>query len=107
MAENKVQRHQKLKRIPFVTKNNSTSMKRLLFAMGLMALLVSAELSVAVHGRTLRSITVVEDNVVGGASVSSFGAVSAAAANNLSTRDWFRSLGFRLASGPSRRGPGH
>ncbi|KAL4271332.1 hypothetical protein GQ457_13G009020 [Hibiscus cannabinus] len=79
-------------------------MKRLPFAMGLMAaLLVLTELSLAVDGRTLRSTTVVEDNVVGGASVSSFGA----AANNFSSGDWFRSLGFRLASGPSRRGAGH
>ncbi|GMJ02590.1 hypothetical protein HRI_003928200 [Hibiscus trionum] len=90
-------------------------MKRILFAMVLMALLVSTELAVAVHGRTLRSnTTTVEENVGGGceeqrgASVSSFAVLSSsAAANDSGSRGWFRRLGFRLASGPSRRGPGH
>ncbi|KAE8704147.1 Detected protein of unknown function [Hibiscus syriacus] len=73
-------------------------MKRILFVIALLSLLVSTKLAVAVDGRTLRSGGCVEQR---GASVSS------AAASNTTTRDWFRRLGFRLASGPSRRGPGH
>ncbi|KAE8679904.1 Detected protein of unknown function [Hibiscus syriacus] len=78
-------------------------MKRIIFVMGLLALLVSTELAVAVDGRTLPSKTVAE----GGYEEQRETSVSSSAASNTSTRNWFRSLGFRLASGPSRRGPGH
>lgn len=96
-----------------MTKNSSTSMQRLAFMMGVLALLVSTELAIAVHGRTLRSTTMEESVVVGGCEeqggrvgVSSFGVLSAEN-NSSNSRKSFRSLGFRLASGPSRRGPGH
>ncbi|KAG4214418.1 hypothetical protein ERO13_A01G121600v2 [Gossypium hirsutum] len=92
-----------------MTKNSSASMQRLVFMMGVLALLVSTELVIAVHGRTLRSTTM----VVGGCEeqggrmgVLSFGALSAAN-HSSNSRNSFRSLGFRLASGPSKRGPGH
>ncbi|MBA0844813.1 hypothetical protein Goarm_022813 [Gossypium armourianum] len=92
-----------------MTKNSSASMQRLVLMMGVLALLVSTELAIAVHGRTLRSTTM----VVGGCEeqggrmgVTSFGALSAAN-HSSNSRNSFRSLGFRLASGPSKRGPGH
>ncbi|KAK8313829.1 hypothetical protein V6Z11_D01G136600 [Gossypium hirsutum] len=74
-----------------MTKNSSASMQRLVLMMGVLALLVSTELAIAVHGRTLRSTTM----VVGGCEEQG------------NSRNSFRSLGFRIASGPSKRGPGH
>ncbi|KAL4310453.1 hypothetical protein GQ457_01G010550 [Hibiscus cannabinus] len=82
-------------------------MKPVLFVMGLMALLV------AVHGRILRSTTTLDDKVAGargsqeqrGATV--LPSPSPSPANGSGSRSSLRSLGFRLASGPSRRGPGH
>ncbi|KAK8623409.1 hypothetical protein V6N13_118294 [Hibiscus sabdariffa] len=86
-------------------------MKRVLFVMGLMALLVSSELAVAVHGRNLQSTTTLDDKVAGArGSQEQRGATvlpSPSAANGSGSRSSLRSLGFRLASGPSRRGPGH
>ncbi|XWS25557.1 hypothetical protein CRYUN_Cryun27aG0078300 [Craigia yunnanensis] len=96
-----------------MTKNSTTSyssMKRILFVLGLLALLVSTEFA-AVHGRALRSTTI--DNVVvpgfkGGADNKAVGVPSfAVSANNSRSRNSSRSLAFRLASGPSKRGPGH
>ncbi|XWS21252.1 hypothetical protein CRYUN_Cryun30bG0039600 [Craigia yunnanensis] len=98
-----------------MTKNSSTSylsMKCILFVLGLLALLVSTEFA-AVHGGALRSTTT--DNVVvpgfkeqGGADDKAVGVPSSAvSANNSSSRNSFRSLAFRLASGPSKRGSGH
>ncbi|XWS24161.1 hypothetical protein CRYUN_Cryun28dG0076900 [Craigia yunnanensis] len=99
-----------------MTKNSSTSYsskKRILFVLGLFVLLVSTEFDV-VHGRALRSTTT--DNVVvnpgceeqGGANNEAVGVSSfAVSANNSSNRNSFRSLAFRLASGPSKKGPGH
>lgn len=85
--------------------------------LGLLALLVSTEFA-AVHGRALRSTT--KDNVVvnnpgceeqnGTAAAEAVGGVSSFAVsenNRTSTRNAFRSLAFRLASGPSKKGPGH
>ncbi|XVF36355.1 hypothetical protein REPUB_Repub19eG0051500 [Reevesia pubescens] len=83
-------------------------MKRILLLLALLVLLVSTEFA-AVHGRALRSTT---DNVVvkrgcekqgGSVGVPSF----VVSANNSSSRNSFRSLAFRLASGPSKKGPGH
>ncbi|XVE55822.1 hypothetical protein DITRI_Ditri03aG0188100 [Diplodiscus trichospermus] len=98
-------------------KNSSisySSMKPILFALVLLALLVSTEFA-AVHGRALRST--MADNVVlnpgcqeqGGAEGDEAVGVSpiAVSANNSSSRHLFRSLAFRLASGPSKKGPGH
>ncbi|KAK8512437.1 hypothetical protein V6N13_083015 [Hibiscus sabdariffa] len=90
-------------------------MKRLLFVMGLMALLVSSQLVVVVHGRILRSTTTLDEKVTGargsdeqrGATVLPSPSPSDSAANDSGSRSSLRSLGFRLASGPSRRGPGH
>ncbi|XWS14759.1 hypothetical protein CRYUN_Cryun35bG0035700 [Craigia yunnanensis] len=97
-----------------MTKNSSTSyssMKRILFVLGLLALLISTEF-VAVHGRALRSTTT--DNVVvkpgcekqRRADIEAVGVSSfAVSANNSSIRN--SCLAFRLASGPSKKGPGH
>nr|KJB14603.1 hypothetical protein B456_002G133400 [Gossypium raimondii] len=91
-----------------MTKNSSSSMQRLVLMMGVLALLVSTELAIAVHGRTLRSTTMVVGGCEeqGGRMGVSFGALSAAD-HSSNSRNSFRSLGFRLASGPSKRGPGH
>ncbi|OMO70603.1 hypothetical protein COLO4_28577 [Corchorus olitorius] len=104
-----------------MTKNSSTSsysssMKRLVLILGLLTLLVSTEFVAPVHGRALRS-TSTDNNVDGVAGCEEQGgagpdqqvAVSrfSVSANNSSTRPSFRSLAFRLASGPSKRGPGH
>ncbi|XVE94970.1 hypothetical protein REPUB_Repub02eG0056000 [Reevesia pubescens] len=89
-----------------------SSMKSILLLIGLLALLVSTEFA-AVQGRALRSTT---DNVVvkrgceeqGGADDEAVGVPSfAVSASNSSSRNSFKSLDFRLASGPSKRGPGH
>ncbi|XVE70154.1 hypothetical protein DITRI_Ditri10aG0049200 [Diplodiscus trichospermus] len=99
-----------------MTKNSSTSyssMKRIVFVLGLLAFLVSTEFA-AVHGRALGSTTM--DNAVppagfkeqGGADDEAVGVPSfAAPADNSSSHDSFWSLAFKLASGPSKRGPGH
>ncbi|EOY15813.1 hypothetical protein QQP08_022608 [Theobroma cacao] len=96
-----------------MAKNSSTSyssMKRHLFVLGLLALLVSTEFT-AVDGRALRSKT---NNVVvagceeqGGADEQVAVSTFAVSANNSSSRPSVRSLASRLASGPSKRGPGH
>ncbi|XP_022752498.1 uncharacterized protein LOC111301232 [Durio zibethinus] len=96
-----------------MTNNSSTSyssMKRIVFVLGLLALLVSTEFA-AVHGRALRSTTT--DNVVvnpgreeqGGPDNEAIGVSSFA--NNSSNRKSFRSLAYKLASGPNTKGPGH
>ncbi|XVF39858.1 hypothetical protein PTKIN_Ptkin01aG0066300 [Pterospermum kingtungense] len=102
-----------------MTKNSSkSSNKRIVFVLGLLALLVSTEFA-AVHGRALRSTTMTTDNVVvnpagceeqeGSSTAAEAVGVSsfAVSANNSSSRSAFRSLAFRLASGPSKKGPGH
>ncbi|KAK8642584.1 hypothetical protein V6N13_011923 [Hibiscus sabdariffa] len=85
-------------------------MKRILFVLALLALLVSIQLH-AVHGRALPS-TKTEGNAVvprrtgeGGADDETVpvGADSA----NKSSSPKFKRMAFRLTSGPSRKGPGH
>ncbi|XVF64130.1 hypothetical protein PTKIN_Ptkin09bG0142800 [Pterospermum kingtungense] len=98
-----------------MTKNSSdsySSVKRILVILGLLAMLVSTEF-VAVHGRILRST---RDNVVVPGLEGQVGAenkpvgvppITAASADNSSSRNSLKTLAFRLASGPSKRGPGH
>ena len=72
---------------------------------------VSSQLSF-VHSRVLRSEALkaqVGDNREGfkGAESSPGMASLVVSSNNMSTRPSKRSLAFKLASGPSRKGPGH
>ncbi|XP_019058882.1 PREDICTED: uncharacterized protein LOC109116964 [Tarenaya hassleriana] len=85
--------------------------KRVLMVLGMILLMVSLKFG-EVESRALRSKegemngcdhppAAPEEEAGGG-----FGSF-AAAANNSRGRTWKRSLAFRLASGPSRKGPGH
>ncbi|GMI82671.1 hypothetical protein like AT5G43064 [Hibiscus trionum] len=79
-------------------------MKRILFVLGVLALLVSIQLY-AVHGRALRS-TKTEENVAvpGREGEGEGGADDKAVPVGVHS---FKRMAFRLASGPSRKGPGH
>ncbi|KAG6749052.1 hypothetical protein NC652_032273 [Populus alba x Populus x berolinensis] len=94
-----------------ISMTKGSSMKSLWFALGLMLLVVSTEMRV-VHCRALRSasstITTTGYQQVDGAQESK-GAVASfvVSSKNSSGRPSLRSLMFKLASGPSKRGPGH
>lgn len=66
-----------------------------------------------VHGRVLRSEalkTPVDDgceDLKGEYSSHETAAFGVGSSNNSSTRQFARSLAYRLASGPSKKGPGH
>ncbi|GMI77409.1 hypothetical protein HRI_001410200 [Hibiscus trionum] len=92
-------------------------MKSVLLALVLLVLLVSTEFA-SVNGRPLRSSTTPTDNVgikrgseeCGGADDKAVAArvhTLAVSANNSRGGNSFRSLSFKLASGPSKKGPGH
>ncbi|KAE8728318.1 Detected protein of unknown function [Hibiscus syriacus] len=66
----------------------------------LLVSLVSTEFA-AVEGRPLRSSTTAKDND------EAVGARVPISANNSRSGNSFRSLAFKLASGPSKKGPGH
>lgn len=92
-----------------MTKNSSTccsSMKpmRILFVVGLLALLVSTEFTAA-YGRSLRSTT--KDNVGAHDNIPVPVGVPPITAAASGIRTSLKSLAFKLASGPSKRGPGH
>ncbi|KAE8682782.1 hypothetical protein F3Y22_tig00111237pilonHSYRG00029 [Hibiscus syriacus] len=74
-------------------------MKCVLFVLGVLALLVSIQPH-AVHGRAFRSTKTEESVVVPGREGEAVG-VADSASNS------FKRMAFRLASGPSRKGPGH
>ena len=82
---------------------NIISMKRLMFVLGLLIMVVSTQFNVVQSSRALRSVS-----GHGSDHQSSVGVVSiAVSSNKASTRSSVKSLAFRLASGPSKRGPGH
>ena len=98
-------------------KNNSkTSMMSLCFVLGLILIIVTAQFNEA-DCRALRSTA----NAEGGSGADAGGCEMAGMAsfavssnnsssnsnNSSSSRPLARSLAFRLASGPSKKGPGH
>ncbi|KAI5563806.1 hypothetical protein POPTR_014G022000v4 [Populus trichocarpa] len=93
-----------------ISMTKGSSMKSLWFALGLMLLVVSTEMRV-VHCRALRStsstITTTGYQQVDGAQESKAMASFVVSSNKSSGRPSLRSLMFKLASGPSKRGPGH
>ncbi|KAL4278441.1 hypothetical protein GQ457_03G039920 [Hibiscus cannabinus] len=76
-------------------------MKRFLFALALLALLVSIQLH-AVHGRALPSSEGREEGGAGDKVVLVGVPSFAESASNS-----FKRMAFKLSSGPSSRGPGH
>ncbi|KAJ4822447.1 hypothetical protein Tsubulata_034426 [Turnera subulata] len=95
--------------------SSTISMKGLWCVVGLMILVVSSEISVA-HCRALRSTASADHNIAAAGCEPVVGAESAGEAspfavssNNSSgdPRPSVRNLMFKLASGPSKRGPGH
>ncbi|KAJ6391208.1 hypothetical protein OIU77_025236 [Salix suchowensis] len=90
-----------------VSTKTRSSVKSLWFVLGLIMLVVSTEMG-AVHCRPLRSTnsTIIAagcQQVDGSMGMASF----VASSNSSSSRSSVRSLMFKLASGPSKRGPGH
>ena len=90
-----------------------TSVKSLRFALGVILVLVVSNQSSFVHCRALRS-TVDATAAVAAASVRGDESVGVGIANsfavsstNSSKRSSVRSLTYKLASGPSKRGTGH
>ncbi|KAJ6399983.1 hypothetical protein OIU84_015608 [Salix udensis] len=88
-----------------------SSLRSLWFVLGLLLLVVSTEMR-AVHCRALRSATstttaAIEYQQVDGAQESKGMASFVVSSNNSSSRSSLRSFMFKLASGPSKRGPGH
>ncbi|TYI28152.1 hypothetical protein E1A91_A05G221000v1 [Gossypium mustelinum] len=83
-------------------------MKRILCVLGLLALLVSVQLD-GVHGRALRSKMTDDNVVVPSLEGEAVGVPSSAVSTNdsRSSRKSLKSMAFTLASGPSRKGPGH
>ncbi|KAK8596862.1 hypothetical protein V6N13_001466 [Hibiscus sabdariffa] len=96
-------------------------MKSVLSALVLLVLLVSNSMELAVvNGRPLRSSTTTTDNVgsikggsqeyggTGGKAVAArVHTLAVLVKNNSRTGNLFRSSAFKLASGPSKKGPGH
>ncbi|KAH7567476.1 hypothetical protein ACOSP7_010601 [Xanthoceras sorbifolium] len=90
----------------------NTGMMRLLFVLALLIFMVISTQFNVVQCRALRSMT---DAVVSGceenlrgSDQSSVGVVSFSdSSNNAGIGSSLKSLAFRLASGPSKRGPGH
>ncbi|KAL9396542.1 hypothetical protein Peur_010795 [Populus x canadensis] len=93
-----------------ISTKTRSSEKSLWFVLGLIILVVSTEMS-AVHCRPLRSTnsTVIAagcqqvDGTRGSMGMASF----VVSSNNSNSRPSVRSLMFKMASGPSKRGPGH
>ncbi|KAJ6344761.1 hypothetical protein OIU76_006311 [Salix suchowensis] len=93
-----------------ISMTKGSSLRSLWFVLGLMLLVVSTEMR-AVHCRALRSATstttATEYQQVDGAQESKGVASFVVSSNNSSSRSSLRSFMFKLASGPSKRGPGH
>ncbi|KAH7523687.1 uncharacterized protein LOC132803728 [Ziziphus jujuba] len=90
--------------------STTTSMKALWIVLGLMLLIVTAQFGQA-DCRALRSTTMNSGNAgcqqVGDGEVVGMASFAVSSNNSSSDRPLARSLAFRLASGPSKRGPGH
>jgi hypothetical protein len=92
--------------------STATSMKTLLFVLGMAMLVFSAQFGVG-ECRALRSMAACEQEGSGGGSDGGDQSVGMAStfvvsANNSSSNGPLaRSLTFMLASGPSKKGPGH
>ncbi|KAK1436609.1 hypothetical protein QVD17_02391 [Tagetes erecta] len=81
------------------------AMRNCYFAFGIIFLLITAHFS-AVHCRNLRpraAATVSELKETGGEMVEFI----VSSSNNTDRRMKMRSIAYKLASGPSKRGPGH
>ncbi|KAF9668516.1 hypothetical protein SADUNF_Sadunf14G0011700 [Salix dunnii] len=93
-----------------ISMKKGSSLRSLWFVVGLTLLVVSTEMR-AVHCRALRSttstITTTGYQQVDGAQGSKGMASFVVSSNNSSRRPSLRSFMFQLASGPSKRGPGH
>lgn len=88
----------------------AASAKRLCFVVGVLLMVASTHF-LAVEGRVLKSVA--EKLAVGEEKIEALKPIGVAAymekVNSLSSssRSAFRSLSFVLASGPSKKGPGH
>ena len=94
-----------------LTKGSSTtaSLRRVLFVLVLFILVLSTQISVA-HCRALRSTAIIADNCHlnnGAESAAGVASFSVSSNNSSSSGSSVRSLMFQLASGPSKKGPGH
>ncbi|CAK7347481.1 unnamed protein product [Dovyalis caffra] len=93
-----------------ISMTKGSSVKSLWFVLGLIILVLSPEIRV-VHCRALRSststITTTGSEQVDATKESMGMASFVVSSNNSSSRSSVRSLMFKLASGPSKRGPGH
>ncbi|EEF52330.1 conserved hypothetical protein [Ricinus communis] len=91
--------------------STATSMKRIFSVFALFILVLSTQMISVVHCRALRSTTttVIADNCQqeNGAESASGVASFSVSSNNASTASSVRSLMYQLASGPSKKGPGH
>ncbi|XP_059452875.1 uncharacterized protein LOC132183571 [Corylus avellana] len=93
--------------------STTTSMKTLLIVLGIAMLVFSAQFGVG-ECRALRSMAACEQEGGGGGggngadqSVGMASTFVVSANNSSSNGPLARSLAFRLASGPSKKGPGH
>lgn len=89
--------------------STTTSMKTLLIVLGIAMLILSAQFGVG-ECRALRSMAACEQGGGGDGADQSVGMASTfvVSANNSSSNGALaRSLAFMLASGPSKKGPGH
>ncbi|KAE8100112.1 hypothetical protein FH972_018039 [Carpinus fangiana] len=90
--------------------STATSMKTLLFVLGIAMLVFSAQFGVG-ECRALRSMAACEQEGGGGdggdQSVGMASTFVVSANNSSSNGPLARSLAFMLASGPSKKGPGH
>lgn len=92
-------------------KSTTASRKSLWFKLGVMVLLVATQI-VFVESRALRSMENFTaggyEQVTGlGGSVAVVPSSTDVASNNSTSRPSVRSLAYKLASGPSKKGPGH
>ncbi|KAL6317885.1 hypothetical protein AAG906_030639 [Vitis piasezkii] len=91
-----------------IRKRSATrSVKSLWFVLAVLVLVVSTQSSF-VHCRALRStVDVAAAAAIQGDESVGVANSSAVSSNNSSKRSSVRSLTYKLASGPSKRGPGH
>lgn len=93
--------------------SKATSMKSLLFVLGLIILIIATTEFGQADCRALRSMSMTNNTGNAGCVQVDDGgeavgmASLAVSSNNSSTRPLARSLASRLASGPSKKGPGH
>ncbi|KAF3446596.1 hypothetical protein FNV43_RR11776 [Rhamnella rubrinervis] len=96
--------------------SKTTSMKSLLFALGLIILIIATTEFGQADCRALRSMSTTNNSgnagciqlqVDGGGEVVGMASFAVSSNNSTTTRPLARSLAFRLASGPSKKGPGH